>query len=91
MPGKAVIAQKTVMPGKAVMPGHDPASMNSGSWIAGQARNDSVFRSDSLLRNDSVFRSDSLLRNDSLFRNDSLLLQVQANLSLLRKQWPKAC
>jgi len=35
------------------MPGHDPASMNSGSWIAGQARNDSLRRNDSQSPHDS--------------------------------------
>jgi len=34
---------------KAVMPGHDPASMNSDAWIAGQACNDSLLFNDSLL------------------------------------------
>jgi len=29
------------------MPGHDPASMNPGPWIAGQARNDSFLHNDS--------------------------------------------
>jgi len=37
--------QKSVMCQRVVIPGHDPVSMNSGSWIAGQARNDSLLSS----------------------------------------------
>jgi len=51
IPKEAAVIKKEA----AVMPGYDPASMNLGSWIAGQARNDSF-----LSRNDSF-----LVRNDS--------------------------
>jgi len=47
------------------MPGCDPASMNSGSWIAGQARNDSLLLNDSLFLNGNLFLNDSLLLNDN--------------------------
>jgi len=53
---KANVKEQVVMQ-KVVMPGHDPASMNLGAWIAGQARNDSLLCNDSLLRNDSLFHA----------------------------------